>query len=158
MSESGAQPLISIGNSVGGNKVDTVALNADNASGSTFGMNSAAFGFWWDGVAWDRVREVSVVKPQNAVNVNAETTVWTPAASKKFRLMGVQLAASVAGNIILRDNTAGTIIAIVPSAAGGAGVFVSFGQGRLSAAANNVLTAQGPAGSTLSGTIFGAEE
>ncbi len=158
MSESGAQPLVSLGNSVGGNKVDTAALNADAATGATFGLNAAAYGFVWNGASWDRVRAITTVKAQNAVNVNAETTVWTPAGGKKFRLMGVQLAASVAGNIIFRDNTAGTIIAIVPSAAGGAGVYVSFGNGILSAAANNVLTAQGPGASTLSGTIFGCEE
>ena len=107
---------------------------------------------------YDRLRVPNVVKAFDATAVAAETTVWTPAGGKKFRLMGYHLAASVAGNIILRDNTAGTVIAVIPSGAGGSGVHVDLGNGVLSAAANNVLTAQGPAASTLSGVIYGIEE
>lgn len=107
---------------------------------------------------WDQLRTPKVFKPQNAVNTNAEITIWTPAAGRRFRLMGYQLAASVAGNVLLRDNTAGTIISVLPSAAGGAGVYVDLKNGILSAAANNVLTATGPAASTLSGVVFGTEE
>lgn len=102
----------------------------------------------------DVVRTPSVFVPLNAIGVAAETTVYTPPAGKKFRLMGYHLAASVAGNVVLRDNTAGTIIAVIPSAAGGSGTFVDLHNGILSAAANNVLTAQGPALDTLSGELL----
>lgn len=97
-------------------------------------------------------------KPQAAVAIATETTIWAPATGKKFRLMGVYLQSSVAGNITLRDNTAGATIFVVPSAAGGDAAYVTLGNGILSATADNVLTAQGPATSTLSGVVFGTEE
>ena len=106
-------------------------------------------------------RTPSVFKPLSAVAINPEATIWAPAAGTKFRLMGGNIASSVAGNVTLRDNTAGTIIAVVPC--GVAGVAYPIfgddpGNGILSAAANNVLTATGPASSTLSGTVFGTQE
>lgn len=105
----------------------------------------------------DRLRTPSKFVPLNAVNTNAEATIWTPAAGKKFRLMRLVLASSVAGNVALKDNTAGTTIAVIPTLAG-APVVVDLGNGILSAAANNVLTATGPASSTLSGMVMGTEE
>ncbi len=131
---------------------DAISNNATNQ----LYVQSVNMGY--NGTSWDRVRVPSVFKPQNAVAVNAETTIWTPAAGKKFRLIGVWLAASVAGNVLLRDNTAGPVIAVVPSGAGGSGVYVDLRNGILSAAVNNVLTATGPAASTLSGIVFGTEE
>ncbi len=107
----------------------------------------------------DGLRTPSKFKPQSAVGIAAETTVWTPGAGKKFRLMGMTIACSVAGDVTFRDNTAGTIIAVLTCQAGASiSLSPAFGNGILSAAANNVLTAQGPAASTLSGTIFGTEE
>lgn len=104
------------------------------------------------------LRTPNVFKAHDALAIATETTIWTPAAGKKFRLMRYHLISSVAGNIVLRDNTAGTIIAVIPSGAGGSGVFVDLGNGILSAAANNVLTATGPATATLSGVVMGTEE
>jgi hypothetical protein len=107
---------------------------------------------------WDRQRTPVVFKPLNGVAVATETAIWTPAAGKRFRLMGFVLAGSVAGNYVLRDNTAGTIILVVPSAAGAPVALPPLGNGILSAAANNVLTCTGPASSTLSGFVYGTEE
>ncbi|MHB8677980.1 MAG: hypothetical protein ACYDCE_16175 [Candidatus Acidiferrales bacterium] len=122
---------------------------------------TAALEFAWDGQFWKMVRTPTTYKPQSAVAIAAEATIWTPAAGKSFRLMGGMLASSVVGNVTLRDNTAGTIIAVVPCGVAGVG-YPIFGpnasNGKLSAAPNNVLTATGPAGSTLSGTVFGMEE
>ncbi len=103
------------------------------------------------------LRTPAVFKPQNAVAIAAEATIWTPAGGKKFRLMGYHLTSSVTGNILLRDNTAGTIIDVIPATAGQC-VVVDLHNGILSAAANNVLTATGPALSTLSGEVDGTEE
>lgn len=105
-----------------------------------------------------RLRTPFVFKPLDAVSIAAETTIWDPAAGKKFRLMGYHLSSSVAGNVIIKDNTAGTTIAVIPSGAGGAGVCVNLGNGILSAVVDNVLTATGPAVSTLSGVVWGTEE
>jgi hypothetical protein len=101
----------------------------------------------------------NVVKPVNVLAINPEATIWTPATGRRFRLRGWLLTASVAGNILLRDNTAGTLIAVVPI--GTAGVAIAapdLGQGIPSLAPNNVLTATGPAASTGSGIVFGTEE
>jgi len=99
-----------------------------------------------------------VVKPLSAVNINAETTIWTPASGRRFRLLAYHLVSSVAGNVVLKDNTAGTTIAVIPSAAAGNGTFGVFPFGGIpSAAINNVLTAT-LATATLSGWIAGFEE
>jgi hypothetical protein len=96
----------------------------------------------------------------NAVSVAAETTIWTPASGKRFRLMGYVLeSGTIGGNVILKDNTAGTAILTIPfGAANGVIVSPPQGNGILSVAANNVLTATGTATQTLSGYVFGTEE
>ena len=112
----------------------------------------------FNGATWDRLRTPAIFKSQDAVGIATEAAIWTPAAGKKFRVMGYALVSSVAGNVLLRDNTAGAIIAVIPSDAGGNAESVNLGNGILSAAANNVLTAAGPASSTLSGMVWGTEE
>lgn len=113
-----------------------------------------------NGTSWDRMRTPQIFIPLNAVSVAAEVTIWTPAAGKKFRLMGYVLeSGTIGGNVLLKDNTAGTTIHIVPfGAANGVITSPPMGNGQLSAAANNVLTATGTATQTLSGTLFGTEE
>jgi hypothetical protein len=60
---------------------------------------------------------------------------------------------------VLKDNTAGTTIFVVPKGPLDTPVpLPPLGNGILSAAANNVLTATGAATATLSGTIWGTEE
>lgn len=96
----------------------------------------------------------------NGVAISSETTIWTPASGRKFRVMGYVLTSgTVGGNVVLKDNTAGTTILVLPFGAA-AGTIVSpvMGNGILSAAANNVLTATGAATQTLSGYLFGTEE
>lgn len=113
----------------------------------------------YNGASWDRQRTPVVFKPLNAVSMTAEVTIWTPTAGKKFRLMGYCLeSGTLGGNIILKDNTAGTTILIVPFGAANGVINDSFGNGILSAAANNVLTAIGAATQTLSGYVYGTEE
>jgi len=108
---------------------------------------------------FDRERTPNVFKPLSAVTINTETTIWTPAAGKKFRLMGFFLVGSAAGNITLKDNTGGTTKLVIPTPAGGAGIPAPpMGNGILSAAANNVLTATGSVNMTLSGFVYGTEE
>lgn len=96
----------------------------------------------------------------NDVVISPEVTIWTPAAGKRFRLMGAFLSHGVAtGNVVLKDNTGGTTILFLPRNTLGVAVATPpMGNGILSAAANNVLTATGVATQTLSGYIFGTEE
>lgn len=92
--------------------------------------------------------------------VTAETTLWTPAAGKRFRLLGYSLSsATTASAITLRDNTAGPTFMFIPNQALGVPVTSpDLGNGYLSLTANNVLTALGGAGQILSGFLFGTEE
>lgn len=120
---------------------------------------NAAYPAAFNGTTWDRVRTPTIFKPLTAASVAAEATIWTPAAGKKFRIMGYCLTSGVVGgNITIKDNTAGTTIMVIPFGAAAAPLTDSFGNGILSAAANNVLTATGTATQTLSGYVYGTEE
>jgi hypothetical protein len=115
----------------------------------------------WTGAAFALTRTPTIFKSFSAQLITSETTIWTPAAGKKFRLMGFVITQGiVAGNITLRDNTGGTTILVIPSTPIGQplNVGIGMGNGILSAAANNVLTAQGTATETISGFLFGTEE
>lgn len=138
-------------------ELPAAALLAEDAATPTAPAVSA-FQRIYDGATWDFPRTPTVFKPLDAVAINPAASVWTPAAGKKFRLMGYHLSSSVAGNILLKDGASGTVIAVIPSEAGGSGVHVHLGNGKLSAVANNVLEALGPATSTVSGIVYGTEE
>lgn len=99
-------------------------------------------------------------KSFSARSVSGPTSVWTPAAGKKFRLMGFVLAGSVAGDYILFDN-ANTVYAVTLP------VGISFmaplpGNGWLSAVSNTPLTMRGPVAATTpntgTGQVYGTEE
>lgn len=120
-----------------------------------------AHGYAFTGAAWDRARSANVFKPIAAVAVVAGTpvTVWTPAAGKKFRLMGFMLSLSVAGSVLLLDNAGGAEIVRTPLMAAGAGLASPpLGNGALSAVANNVLKVDVTANGNVSGFVFGTEE
>lgn len=120
------------------------------------GVASSVF----NGQTTSRLRSPNIFVPLNAVSIAAEATIWTPASGKRFRLMGYVLeTGTVGGNVLLKDNTAGTTKLIIPfGAANGVIQGPPMGNGILSAAANNVLTATGTATQTLSGYVFGTEE
>lgn len=136
------------------------ALGTGNPDGSAAARPLASAPWGFNGATWDRLRIPTVFKSLNAVVITSETTIWTPGASKKFRLMGFCLAQGVAtGAVTLKDNTAGSTILIIPPNTIGV-TFVSppMGNGILSAAQNNVLTATGASTETLTGYVFGTEE
>jgi hypothetical protein len=115
----------------------------------------------WNGQVFSRIRSPGVFKALNAVAIASEATIWTPAAGRKFRLMGGCLTGGVAtGNVVLKDNTAGASLPIIlPFGIIGQNIpFVVGGNGYISTAANNVLTATGSSTQTLSGWIYGTEE
>lgn len=114
-----------------------------------------AFNMVFNGATWDRQRTATVFKTCTAT-ASGSTACWTPAAGKKFRLMGYCLdvtanaAQSVAGviTIDLLDSAASTNntwSTFIPGAAGTTltasdqACNYSMGNGVLSAAANNVL-------------------
>ena len=73
--------------------------------------------------------------------------------------MRVVLTSSVAGNLVLTDASGGTVIAVIPVTAAGAGVPFDLGNGYLSGTINNALFAFNSGGAaTISGTVVGTEE
>jgi hypothetical protein len=129
-------------------------------SGAAALDNSGALDTYFNGQTLSRVRLPSVFIPLNAVSIASEATIWTPASGKRFRLMGFVLeSGTVGGNVLLKDNTGGTLKLVIPFGAAGSVIqSVPMGNGILSAAANNVLTATGGATQTLSGYVYGTEE
>ena len=107
-------------------------------------------------------RTANVIKTVAAVAITAGTgaTIWTPTAGTKFRLMGWSLSSSAAAALIFGDNVVGTVIlrSELLAAAGISQSAPGFGNGFLSAAANNVLKLDVTATSTVSGYVFGTEE
>lgn len=97
------------------------------------------------------------VVPIEATSINTEATLYTPTSGKRWRIVGGQVACSVAGVATLKDNTAGTTVLVVGCDVAHKMVPLSEllsrggkGQGIFSAAANNVLTGQG-----INGNFYG---
>lgn len=138
------------------------ALSADGVSGTSVGIITRTHQYVWNGASWDRLRGPNVIKTVAAVAITAATgvTIWTPAAGKKFRLMGWSLSSSAAAALIFGDNVVGTVIlrSELLAAAGLSQIPPGFGNGFLSAAADNVLKLDVTANTTVSGYVFGVEE
>ena len=117
----------------------------------------------YNGSAFTQIRVGTIYKyiEYLALANATATTVWTPAASKKFRLMGVQVSSSAAATLHLRDGTAGSGTKFHSYRTGGADTKdFSFGQGYISSAANNVLEIYNATGSAVDVwiTAWGTEE
>jgi hypothetical protein len=131
---------------------------------STYGMavidQSGCQSTQWNGQAYSRTRAPGKFVSINAASIAAETPIWTPASGRKFRLMGYVLeSGTIGGNVLLKDGTGGATILVIPfGAANGVIQGPPMGNGILSAAINNALTATGTATQTLSGYVFGCEE
>lgn len=127
------------------------------------GLCTMSFNAGFNGANIERVRVGKTFKYIEYLNLPTATatTIWTPAAGKKFRLMGVQFGASAAAQCALRDGTAGSGTAFHMFKVGGADTKdFSLGNGYLSSAANNVLEIYNATGSTVSVwvTAWGTEE
>jgi hypothetical protein len=97
-------------------------------------------------------------KPVALGAATAETTIWTPTAGKKFRLMGFILTCGAASTLTFKDNTAGTTIFAARGTTDQPISVPNLGNGILSAAANNVLTVTRGTSCTLDGVVWGTEE
>lgn len=110
------------------------------------------------GAMWERQRTPTVFKVVDLAAGTSETTIWTPAASKKFRLMGFLLTCEAASTLTFKDNTGGSTIYV---ARGGVDVPITpagMGNGILSGTANNVLTVTRGTSTALRGVVWGTEE
>lgn len=135
-----------------------VRIDADGIA-SVKQLQSMALQMVYNGATIDRARTPSVFKSLSAVVITSETTIWTPAGGKKFRLMGLVISQGVAtGAVTFRDNTGGSTVFILGANTVGVAIYIPLGNGILSSAANNVLTAQGASTETITGVVFGTEE
>lgn len=108
---------------------------------------------------WDRLRTPNVFKTVSLSSGTAETTIWTPASGRKFRLMGFWFkVGSTAAVLTFKDGSGGATIFVGGATGNDNTGAVNLGNGILSAAANNVLTVTRSGSTTLDGTVWGVEE
>ncbi len=136
-------------------------VNRTNGGGDAFGgfataLLATAYQLVYNGATWDRLRTPSRFVTVDLASGTAETTVWTPAAGKKFRLMGLFLKAGAATKLTFKDGTGGAIIVVLDLDAAPNTLYL--GNGILSAAANNVLTVTRSVAATLAGMLIGCDE
>lgn len=149
---SNASPSLNIATVLGPGTADAAGLTAQTQLIVTT-LNRP-----YNGVTHDMERTPVVFKTVALGSATAEATIWTPAAGKKFRLMGFMLMVSVLSTLTFKDNTAGTTILLARGNANDPLSLPAIGNGILSAVANNVLTVTRSVAATLDGTVWGTEE
>jgi hypothetical protein len=113
--------------------------------------------FLWNGNLFVPQYTPSTFKEINIVAGGAgDQTAWTPAAGKKFRLLGWQLRATVDETLIFKQAAAAIGIRIHVGTAGL--VSPNLGSGYVSTAINEALVFNFSAAGTLTGFVFGCEE
>lgn len=142
-----------------GTVIDRLRDAGSVGDGVTIGL-IAAGSYLFNGGSFDRHRTPTQFIPIQNVAVTASTpvTIWTPAAGKKFHLMGFAVSLSVAGYIIFEDNV--TEFLRTPAMPAGTGIVnpANFGNGYTSTAANNVLKMDVSASGNINGFVFGTAE
>jgi hypothetical protein len=159
-------------------RIITASAQTDALGASATGQfRVLGYSYGFNGSNWDRLRTPNIFR-QGVRATSGNNAFWTPAAGKKFRLMGyfitmtAEAAAASAADMIISLTDAGALIgvshsvyvpALSPTTSGGgfSTGFVSLGNGILSAVANNALflniTVTLTAG-TVSAVAIGTEE
>lgn len=124
---------------------------------------ATAVGAWligYNGATGDLVRVQSFRVDLNAVSITSIATVWTPTSGKKFRLMGGSISVSAACSVLFEDNSAGAANFVwrTPKLAADTPYNFDLGNGKLSAAINQLLKATSSAAAAITGTLYGVEE
>jgi hypothetical protein len=114
------------------------------------------------------IRVANVFKAFNAQaltasSANTPTSIWTPAAGKKFHLMGYWFSLSAAAGLVFHDLASvggGGLIPLPSPVLTAAGIVQTppIGNGYLSAATNNQLWIDATAAATVTGFVWGIEE
>ena len=123
-------------------------------------VETLSFESRFNGATWDRSRTPVVFKTVSLSAGTTETTIWTPASGRKFRLMGFILTPGAATTLTFKDNTAGATIFVTRGAADQP-IFIpagALGNGILSGAADRVLTVTRGTSATLDGVLIGQEQ
>lgn len=166
--DGGYEPLVLVGGSDGSNirelRVDSSSSLVVTGAGTPGSGDGNAFTVQGDPAGTPvpiSDSEAPTTFPSfSVVDITSETTLWTPASGKKFRLKGFVITQTVAtGDITLRDGTGGSTILVVPATPLGQSLYVPLGaKGILSSTLNNPVTAQGASTETISGFLIGTEE
>jgi hypothetical protein len=141
--------------------VDNPADAYTNSIGRLFTF-AALSGF--NGSTWDRIRIANVFKTRTDASITAGTpaTIWTPSSGKKFRLLGLSLSLSVAGQIIFKDGGAADAVILMSPKLAAAGIWTigrdDIGNGLLGAAADGVLKVDVSGTGNVGGSVWGTEE
>jgi hypothetical protein len=139
-------------------ELPAAAALADAASNPTTSAVGAAL-LAYNGATWDRVRTPGRYVDLNGATITTIATVWTPAAGKKFRLMGGMISVDSACSVLFEDNGAGTTIIRTPKLLANTPYNFVLANGILSGAADRVLKATASTGTvTITGAIWGTEE
>ncbi len=113
--------------------------------------------FLWNGNIFVPQFTPNTFKEINIVAGGAgDNTAWTPAAGKKFRLMGWQLRATVDETIIMKQAAAAIGIRIHVGTAGLVSPMLS--SGYVATVADQALVFNVSAAGTITGFVFGVEE
>lgn len=113
----------------------------------------------FNGATFDKQRSPSTFKDLASINISSIATVWTPAAGKKFRLMGGTISVSGACSVLFEDNVGGATIFRTPALLTITPYSFSLGNGILSGVADRVLKATASSGTvSIIGTLYGTEE
>ncbi len=140
--------------SITGSVTGTNGVTSDAVSGGSY-INAGSLGLLFNGTTWDRQRTPTTFKSA-ATAASGNTAVWTPAASKRFRLLRYKIdvsqdAAQSSGGVItigLQDNTTDLGLSqsvFVPGTAattmgsGWTSGWIDLGNGKASAAINQNL-------------------
>lgn len=144
-----------------GASVLLVAVAAGDVLANPTALPQLAHQVVFNGATWDRRRAATVFKDLPAVAIVAATpaTVWTPAAGKRFRLMGGWLSSSVATTVVLKYAAANTTLFRTPVlVANTPWTLPDLGQGAMPGAVNDALKCDVLANATVTAVLFGVEE
>lgn len=162
--ETNGQVRVSLYSASGSPAGVTSLGSIDTNSTATIAVPAGSFNLVYDALAanWERLRVCNVFKQVATVAIGAIATVWTPAAGKKFNLMGGFISVSAAVSVLFEDNAAASFVYQTPMLEANKPYFFTVGgansNGIVSAAANNVLKATASGAANLLGTLFGTEE
>ena len=139
------------------NPSEPLGMAATKDAGGLGQPNVVSFTQMYNGSTWDKALRAVIYKPIAASAAGANA-VWTPAAGKKFRLMGFHLSFSGTVNAKWQDGTTditGLYYGVANTVVNGG---LPEANGYLSAAADNVLNLNLSAAVAVGGLVWGVEE
>jgi hypothetical protein len=152
--------MVSIYDAAGSNAKVLVTPPSSDGTAGTSSLFTAALGYACNGASWDRLRYANIDKAANPV-ASGDNAIWTPTSGKKFRLLGGFLLASGGANTCQFKDSSTAFGPSIPLTANQLlpldSIFAR-SNGKLSAAANNVLNLNLSAATAVAVWLVGTEE